>query len=54
MIPYTPSEEIANKNNTPIFRSHKTSPSPNGITDQLRSARRKVKIGATKKTTRLA
>ena len=54
MMPYTPSEEIASRYNTPTLMSARTMPSPNGITAQPISASVKVITGASRKTTLLA
>ena len=54
MIPYTPSEEIANRYRMPTLMSAITSPSPTGITAQATIASTKVSIGAMMNTTRLA
>ena len=49
MIPKTDKEEMANKYNTPTFKSEKTIPCPNGITAQPTTERKKVKIKSTRK-----
>jgi hypothetical protein len=46
MIPYTPREETANKNNSPTLILTKKPLNEKGITDQPNKLKNNVKIGA--------
>jgi len=50
ITPYTPKEDTAKRYKIPILISAKTTPSPKGITAQDITAKKKVRIGAIKKT----